>query len=129
MNIYLGKFGKAARIPGVLIYVADNVPHFMGQQEHKEAQSRPRQRQRPEEQGHGAGCWGLENGNRTWQTTEQTINVISYSITSSIKIKLNDMRRWDIKAMRCESMSCQAPRSDPFATPPRDPRLPFPRGK
>lgn len=41
-------------------------------------------------------------GHRVWGDAEgvaKAINVISYSITSSIKIKLNDMR-WHIKATR-----------------------------
>lgn len=41
-------------------------------------------------------------GDRVWGDAEgvaKAINVISYSITSSIKIKLNDMR-WHIKAKR-----------------------------
>lgn len=41
-------------------------------------------------------------GHRVWGDAEgvaKAINVISYSITSSIKIKLNDMR-WHIKAKR-----------------------------
>lgn len=86
----------------------------------------------------GTVNWKLESGNWEQDTDGDgtTINVISYSITSSIKIKLNDMRRWDIKAMRCVALRCDvmpshATSSDltPLPRLRRPLALPLPLGK